>query len=595
MIGMIYFFIGLVMLVGGYFVYGRIAEKYYVKPDDNNPTPAVKNPDGVDYVVLPHWKNVMIQLLNIAGIGPVVGLVLGIKFGALVFLILPVGNVLGGALHDYLSGMLSVRNNGANLPTITERFLGKPFRVLMRLFMMLLLALVVTSFINVPGKLLVGELFFDNYSLLWWMYGIVFAYYIIATLFPIDKIIGRIYPLFGAMLILSTFVMFGVLIYELFKDPTLLTPDAEFATYIKGFRETTPLIPVLFVTIACGIISGFHGTQSPLIARTMAKESQGRQVFYGTMIIEGIIGMVWGAMGMAVYNLDVSLANTDATNAMTQACIQFLGGGDPGSIFGILAILGVIVLALSTGDTAGRSLRLNLAEVFKLPQGPIANRLIIAIPMFAIIAGLLVWSNLKVGIGADVEYRDGGAYISQIHAAGILVPDSERGAVSVGDQLLYIEEGTGDKLDTVFFTAIPSIDKMPSLKGTEFAPITLGIKRAETGMTELITTKRGNGGFEQLWRYSGLMNQSLASITFMLCAVWLFSMGRFGWASLVPGAFMTFIVTSYFCWNSQLGFGMDVLYAYAVGIAVSLMFTIFAISRGFKLRKANLLESPPKA
>ncbi|MBO5255495.1 MAG: carbon starvation protein A, partial [Opitutales bacterium] len=261
---MILFFIGLFILVAGYFTYGKFVER--VIGPDSRQTPANTMRDGVDYVTLPHWKNMLIQLLNIAGVGPVIGVIIGIKFGEWVFLIIPIGNIIAGATHDFLAGMMSIRNKGANLPKIVKDNLGSTYSKFFSVFTIVLLLLVVTVFINIPADLFNKLL--PEAELFWFAVGTIFFYYITATLFPIDKIIGKFYPLFGAMLLIGTFVIFLSMLFMMVDDVDMLTPSTEFLSVQWDSENGHPIIPLLFVTIACGIISGFHATQSPIIART---------------------------------------------------------------------------------------------------------------------------------------------------------------------------------------------------------------------------------------------------------------------------------------------------------------------------------------
>ncbi|MDD3154804.1 MAG: carbon starvation CstA family protein [Victivallaceae bacterium] len=385
---MLYFLIGMFILVAGYFTYGRLVERI-MGPDDRE-TPAVTQPDGVDYVVLPHWKNMLIQLLNIAGIGPVIGVILGIKFGAIVFLILPVGNIIGGAVHDFAAGMMSLRHNGENLPGLVRRHLGTAFYWCFSCFMIFLLLLVVAVFINVPANLVKGLIPGGGNLCFYGAVTVIFLYYIAATLFPVDKIIGAVYPYFGALLILSSFLILGVLMYRACGNPTLLSETATFRAGMMTAVKHQPIIPLLFVTIACGIISGFHGTQSPIIARTMRSERQARSSFYGMMVVEGIIGMIWAAGGMAIYNMRPELMSQNPSLVLCEITKTFLG-----TWIGGLTVLGVIVLAVTSGDTAMRSLRLSLAEIFKLPQKPMANRIFLCLPLIVLVLGLLWWSNMS--------------------------------------------------------------------------------------------------------------------------------------------------------------------------------------------------------
>ncbi len=377
---MLLFLFGLVLLVAGYMTYGRFVEKV-IGPDDRE-TPARSRADGVDFVVLPHWKNMLIQLLNIAGVGPVIGVILGIKFGSVAFLLIPVGNVIAGATHDFLSGMMSIRHGGANLPELIRKTLGGTYYRFFSVFVILLLLLVVAVFINIPAQLI--DQLVPSCGIFWLAVAAIFLYYIAATMFPVDKIIGMVYPLFGALLLLGTLMIFVALLWNGNSNPALLLETPEF----KANMETAPVIPVLFVTIACGIISGFHATQSPIIARTMASEHQGRSSFYGMMIVEGVIAMVWAAAGLAIYNLFPELMKGNATVTLRQITTHFLGGW-----MGVVTVIGVIVLAITSGDTAMRSMRLSLAEMFKLDQRPFRNRLLVCLPLIVIICGLLAWSN----------------------------------------------------------------------------------------------------------------------------------------------------------------------------------------------------------
>lgn len=378
------FFIGLAMLAGGYFAYGKFIERI-LGPDDRK-TPAVKNADGVDYVVLPQWKNMLIQLLNIAGVGPVIGVIIGIKFGAEVFLIIPVGNLIAGATHDFIAGMMSLRYGGANLPLLTRKTMGKTYANAFSVFMVLLLLLVVAVFINVPASLIDGN--FQGHSLFWPVVGAIFAYYVAATLFPIDKIIGRIYPFFGFMLLVGTLAIFVSLMFALGENPALLDESAAFKGMKWCAANNHPAIPLLFVTIACGIISGFHATQSPIIARTMKSERQARASFYGMMVVEGFIAMIWAAAGLAIYNTFPELFDKNPNSVLLEITHYFLG-----SYMGAITVVAVVILAVTSGDTAMRSMRLSLAEIFGINQKPISSRLLTTLPLVLLVAVLLVWSN----------------------------------------------------------------------------------------------------------------------------------------------------------------------------------------------------------
>ena len=388
---MITFLIGVAILILGYFTYGKFVERTF-GPDDRK-TPALANPDGVDRVPMPHWKNVLIQLLNIAGIGPVIGVILGIKFGAIVFILLPLGNVLGGAVHDYFSGMISMRNNGYNVPALSRKFLGKgPAKLVMALISVALI-LVGAVFTNTPAALVNTPILAGSHvspTLFWIAVAVIFAYYFVSTFFPIDKIIGRIYPVFGALLILASLAIFVGII------PNLNVLDEFcFSDIMSNFHKHPagqPIIPMLFVTIACGIISGFHSTQSPLVARTEVTEKTGRQTFYGMMIIEGLIGMIWAAGGMFIYHqMPELLTGASGVKVLSVLVSTVI----PWAPISILVVVGVIVLAITSGDTSLRSLRLTIAELTGLEQTSIRNRLILTIPMFALCAVIIFWSNLN--------------------------------------------------------------------------------------------------------------------------------------------------------------------------------------------------------
>ena len=379
-----YFLGGIVLLILGYFTYGKFVEKI-LAPDDRN-TPAVKSCDGVDFVVLPQWKNMLIQLLNIAGVGPVIGVILGIKFGAIAFLIIPIGNIIGGAVHDFVAGMMSLRHNGANLPALIRMTTGKTFYYIFSIFMCFLLLLVVAVFINIPANLIDG--FFKDNPIFWVAVGMIFLYYIIATLFPVDKIIGAVYPIFGALLILGSLAIFVMLMVHGISDPGMLDESVLFAARKWTAANDHPILPLLFVTIACGILSGFHATQSPIIARTMKHEREARASFYGMMVLEGVIGMIWAASALFIYNKFPQMFSLAPTAVLSEITSYFLG-----SWIGAVTIISVIILAITSGDTAMRSLRLSLAEIFKIDQKAFGKRFALCIPIIVIVAVLLWWSN----------------------------------------------------------------------------------------------------------------------------------------------------------------------------------------------------------
>ena len=384
---MITFILGLILLIAGGIVYGKVCESIF-KPDDRK-TPAVKFNDGVDYVPMKKWKNSLIQLLNIAGTGPILGPIQGILFGPIAFLTIPIGCVIGGAFHDYMSGMISIRNDGMQMPSLIHKFLGKYIYVIYNVFICVLMLLVGAVFIYTPGDLFVAQILksdsgFENYSV-WIVYGVIYVYYIIAALFPIDKIIGRIYPVFGGVLILSAI---GVFIGLFIKGYPL---DEIWDVGILGVHPRgLHFIPIFFVTVACGIVSGFHSTQSTLISRTMESEKEGRTTFYNMMIVEGFIAMTWAAAAMGVMKLGLASTDTSATDVTGIVANNLLG-----SVGGAIAIIGVIVLPITSGDTALRSLRLMAADAFKIDQSKRKNRLIISLMIFSIVAVLLIFSKMN--------------------------------------------------------------------------------------------------------------------------------------------------------------------------------------------------------
>lgn len=378
---MTYFLGGIAFLIIGYFTYGKIVEKI-LGPDDRA-TPAVAAPDGVDCVPLPQWKNMLIQLLNIAGVGPVIGVIIGIKFGKIALLIIPVGCILMGAVHDFAGGMMSLREGGANLPKIVRKYLGSVYASAFSWVMVVLLLLVVAVFINIPANL-INQTVLPSVSFFWWAVGIIFAYYIAATLFSVDKIIGRVYPVFGALLIVGSIAISAALVFAGFKNPAILNDCEGFAK----FKDSNPIFPCLFVTIACGIISGFHATQSPIVARTMTSERQARSTFFGMMVLEGIIAMIWAAAALAIYNINPANLSLNGPTVLGNISKHFLGAW-----MGGVTIFAIVVLAVTSGDTALRSARLSIAEMFAINQINLARRIFTCVPLIVIVSVLLWWSN----------------------------------------------------------------------------------------------------------------------------------------------------------------------------------------------------------
>ena len=371
------FTIALLALIAGYFFYGKFVEKIF-GVDPARKTPAYTKQDGVDYIPMPTWKIFMIQFLNIAGLGPIFGAIMGAKFGTASYLWIVLGSIFAGAVHDFLAGMISLRNGGESLPETIGRYLGVNFKQFMRGFTVLLMVLVGAVFVAGPAGLL-AKLTPESLDLSFWA-TVVFVYYVLATLLPIDKIIGKIYPIFAIALI---FMAAGILFMIFWHHPALpeLT-DGIANTHPDGL----PIFPMMFISIACGAISGFHATQSPLMARCMKNEKQGHFVFYGAMVAEGIIALIWAAAGCALY---------EVTGGLNTGLAEALAGGQSAAIYDVcsktmggvgiaLAMIGVVVCPITSGDTAFRSARLTLSDWFHMDQGSYANRLKLCIPVLGI-------------------------------------------------------------------------------------------------------------------------------------------------------------------------------------------------------------------
>ena len=385
------FLIGLVILFGGAALYGKFCEKVF-GPDDRE-TPAYSKQDGVDYVPMRCWKNSLINLLNIAGTGPIFGPIQGILFGPIAFITIPIGNVIGGAMHDYFCGMICLRDGGTQMSSMIRKYSNKGIFTIYNIFVCVLLLLVGAVFIYTPGDIAATGIFgFDGLPTsvsTWVIYGVIFAYYLIATVFPIDAIIGRIYPVFGAILMFSAI---GVFIGLFAKGYPLLNiwDDWNGAIFAYGdYFGGNHFIPIFFVTVACGILSGFHSTQTAIISRTMKSEKQGRMTFYNMMVLEGFIAMIWAAAAMGVYNLGLQEVNASlATGTIGVICKNILG-----SVGGVIALVGVIVLPITSGDTALRSLRLSISESLHLDQSSKAKRLGLSAIIFALVAVILVFAK----------------------------------------------------------------------------------------------------------------------------------------------------------------------------------------------------------
>ncbi len=396
---MITFFGSLLLLIIGYFTYGWFVESVF-GIDTKRKTPAYTHNDGVDYVPLPWWKIFLIQFLNIAGLGPIFGAILGAVYGPIAFIWIVLGCLFAGAVHDYFSGMLSIRSGGASIPEIVGKYLGNGFKQFMRGFTVILMILVGAVFMVGPAGIL-ASLTPETLSKTFWIYA-VFAYYILATLLPIDKVIGRIYPLFGAALL---FMAVGIGIAMVVGNYNLVNLSADTMVNMKANASEFPVFPMLFVTIACGAISGFHSTQSPLMARCLKNEKLGRRVFYGAMVAEGIVALIWAAAAMAFFGGVKELNHELAAHQNDAAwVVKVISDTTLGKLGGILAILGVVAAPITSGDTAFRSARLIVADFMNFKQKKISSRLAVSIPIFtvgflltqfdfAIIWRYMAWSN----------------------------------------------------------------------------------------------------------------------------------------------------------------------------------------------------------
>ena len=366
----------LVLLVAAYFTYGKYLEKVCnINPKAE--VPSTKLYDGVDYVPMPRWRTFLIQLLNIAGTGPIFGAILGACYGPVAFLWITLGGIFMGAAHDFLSGVMLVRHDGLSLPEVVGHYLGGGVRHFIRIFSIFLLVLVGSVFILSPAQLLAGMT--PSISLSAWVW-VILIYYIIATLLPIDKIIGRIYPIFGVALVVMAIGLLGALLLGDYTIPEL--------TSLKNYQldpKQMPIIPTLFITIACGAISGFHATQSPLMARCMSNERECRSVFYGAMISESIIALIWAAVAMAFFHGAGELAvQLKAHNGSAAWAVNIISDTMLGRVGGILALLGVVAAPITSGDTAFRAARLIIADVLHFEQRTLWKRLLICLPLFAV-------------------------------------------------------------------------------------------------------------------------------------------------------------------------------------------------------------------
>ena len=411
---MISFIASIIALVVGYMIYGKVVEKVF-DPDPNSLTPAKRLEDGVDYVEMDIKKTFLIQFLNIAGTGPIFGAVAGAMWGPAAFIWIVFGCIFAGAVHDYLIGMMSLRRDGASVAELVGENLGNGAKQLMRVFSVVLLVLVGVVFVTSPAAILNDLTGVDKLVLI----GIIIAYYLVATVLPIDKVIGKIYPIFGvALLIMAVGIGFGIVIqgYDI--------PEIAFHNFHPKGQS---VFPYLCISIACGAISGFHATQSPMMARCLGNETQGRKVFYGAMICEGIVALIWAAAAMSFFGgtpgLGVALSKGGAA-----VVVNKISGTVLGKVGGALAILGVVACPITSGDTAFRSARLTIADAIGYKQGPIANRFIVAIPLFAIGVALCFidfnilwryfsWSNQTL---ATIALWAAAAYLAKLGKAYLM-------------------------------------------------------------------------------------------------------------------------------------------------------------------------------
>ena len=378
---MITFTLALLLLIGGYFIYGKYVNRIF-GPDDRK-TPAVTMADGVDFVPLPTWKIFMIQFLNIAGLGPIFGAIMGAQFGTASYIWIVVGTIFAGAVHDFFSGTLSIRHGGESLPEIVGRYLGNNTKKVVVVFSLILMILVGAVFVSGPSELL-SRMTPEWMNSYFWII-IIFLYYIMATLLPVDKIIGKFYPLFASALL---FMAGGILIMLYVKHPEL----PEIWNGLGNKYESNPIFPMMFISIACGAISGFHATQSPLMARCITNEKHCRPIFYGAMVAEGIVALIWAAAATCYFQENGIIDHVTGKAISGAAVATRISYGWLGTFGGILAILGIVAAPITSGDTALRSARLITADFLHIEQHSLSKRLLICIPIFVITIGVLLYS-----------------------------------------------------------------------------------------------------------------------------------------------------------------------------------------------------------
>lgn len=387
------FLIALIVLIGGYFLYGGLVERVF-KTDPQRTTPAKTMADGIDYVEMPTWKVYLIQFLNIAGVGPIFGAIMGIMYGPSAFLWIVFGTIFAGAVHDFMSGMISLRLGGKSLPEIVGSELGRKVKMVMSLFTCLLLLMVIAVFVRTPANLL-ATLTPEHLNATFWA-ACIFLYYILATLLPVDKLIGNLYPVFGFALL---FMAVGIMGYMIFGGVEIPDGFSEGLYNRHPSGDVAPIFPMMCISIACGAISGFHATQSPMMARCLNNEKHGRKVFYGAMVSEGIVALIWAAAAITFTGGYDKLAaymsehGSDAGILVHEVCVSWLG-----TFGGILAILGVVAAPITTGDTAMRSLRLIIADSIGLQQKKFVKRLLVSLPVVAV-------CFLLLNINFDVLWR----------------------------------------------------------------------------------------------------------------------------------------------------------------------------------------------
>ncbi len=386
---MITFIIGLVLLVAGGFIYGGICDKVFAP--DRRETPAVKFNDGVDYIPIKKWKNCIMELLTIAGTGPILGPIQGALFGPIAFITIPVGCIIAGAFHDYMIGMMSVRNEGSQIAGLVKKFLGKKISSIYNIFVCIMLLLVGTVFLYTPGDIFLSQVLNQSGNdaknpLFWIICAVIFVYYLLQTILPIDKIIGKIYPIFSAIVLVATICIFGGIFFKGYQLNEIWSVGNIFTQHPKNLH----FVPIFFVTVACGIVSGFHSTQSTLVARTLEKESDGRDTFYNMMICEGIIAMIWAAATMGAINNNVATVDTAPTAMVGKVAKDMLG-----NVFGIIAIIGVILLPLTSGGTALRSMKNILSDALHINIRIKRNEIFLISIIFALVGGITAFAKIN--------------------------------------------------------------------------------------------------------------------------------------------------------------------------------------------------------